>query len=512
MGDKESMKYFKKYYNKIENELYLKMDFKNHEEFELQFLRISIGRGLLLHYLVILVSIYSFYLDYYYYRKNNIDIIYRINLFHMHIAIFLLAIVFILIYTPLKKSHIQQRRRFAKTVILMNLFVTIFLASLISLNSQRYTGNIYVYMFLITVVSMAVPLYPRWVMGIYVVNHMFFMIGLVYACDDTSVMGKLLDSTTAAITSLILFLLLYRHNVKNFLNDAMLKEDKISINKVIEINPFPLLIARMEDGKILYTNDKALLFYDIPKEQADPLYLYQFYVNASDLSIIYETLKSTGKVVDFITEQRTLSGTKKNTMINYVRIDYFGEECILSGIIDIAAINQVKENLTIHATIDELTGVLNRRVGMDLLNRKFEAAKKKGIDFSVCFLDIDDLKIVNDKFGHLEGDLLIADICQVIKEEINSKDLIFRYGGDEFVIIFQDLAEEELKLICSRIEHRVKELTHIKKKPYPVSVSIGVFTHKAQMHFTLDQLIEKVDMNMYQIKLKKKSNATAPGQ
>ncbi len=498
------MKYYKKCYNYIVNELYLKMDFKNNKEFEFQYLLHSIVRGILLNWVIFFVSIYSFCLDIYLSRDSSIDITYRSNLLRLHIVIFLLSIIFIIIYTLLKKSNVRKYSRTIKTIILIDMLISITTGSLLSLNSQRYTGNINAYMLIIIAASMVIPLYPRWVIGLYCLNHVFFVIGLSYACKDSSVLAKQLDSTTAVIASIVLFLILYRNNVKNFLNDEMLKADKINFIKLVEINPFPLLISRIDDGKIIYTNHKALLFYDIQKDREEALYLKQLYVNSSDLNIIYDLIKSNESVVDFVTEQRTLSGDMKYTMVNYVLIDYFSEKCILSGITDIAEINQVKKDLTVHARIDELTGVLNRRIGMEILKKKFESSINKNEDFTVCFMDIDDLKIVNDKYGHVEGDALIVDVCEVINNEIKQNDIIFRYGGDEFVILFNDLSENDVNAIRNKIGNKLSELSLAKKKPYKYNVSIGVFTHKPEMKLSIDELIEKVDMNMYGIKLKKK--------
>lgn len=115
--------------------------------------------------------------------------------------------------------------------------------------------------------------------------------------------------------------------------------------------------------------------------------------------------------------------------------------------------------------------------------------------------------MVNDKFGHLEGDSLITDVCKVIREEIKPNDTIFRYGGEEFIILFDDDCEYEINKTCCRIGERFEALNKNKHKPYPINASIGVFSHKPEMNLNLEQIIEIVDKDMYNNKLKRKQSS-----
>ena len=137
---------------------------------------------------------------------------------------------------------------------------------------------------------------------------------------------------------------------------------------------------------------------------------------------------------------------------------------------------------------------------MDLLRKKFETAGREKKGFTISFFDIDDLKAVNDQFGHVEGDALILEACKIIREELKHNDTVFRYGGDEFVIIFDDAHEYETEMTCHRIRERFRALNQKSYKPYYINASIGVFSYKQGMNLTLEQIIQAADKNMYRNK------------
>lgn len=88
--------------------------------------------------------------------------------------------------------------------------------------------------------------------------------------------------------------------------------------------------------------------------------------------------------------------------------------------------------LFLQTTTDELTGAINRKTGMEMLEGLITKARTEGTLLSVCFVDIDDLKVVNDCYGHNEGDHLIKTVAQVLMGASVPTDSVARLGGDEF--------------------------------------------------------------------------------
>jgi diguanylate cyclase (GGDEF)-like protein len=150
--------------------------------------------------------------------------------------------------------------------------------------------------------------------------------------------------------------------------------------------------------------------------------------------------------------------------------------------------------------IDDLTGVLNRKAGISLLRKQLKFSQQKKQSFTICYIDINKLKEVNDTYGHKQGDRLITEIINVIKENIRKADKISRLGGDEFIIIFPDYNIKEAEIITKRV---LKELGNTKWKlddGYAISFSYGFAQCNGETYETVESLIEKADKQMYQFK------------
>lgn len=158
------------------------------------------------------------------------------------------------------------------------------------------------------------------------------------------------------------------------------------------------------------------------------------------------------------------------------------------------------------ASTDELTGTMNRKAGLDYLKNMMETAKKKEQCFNICYLDINNLKVVNDNLGHLYGDQMICHIISVIQQNINTNNQIIRMGGDEFLIVFFSLSQAEIKEIMEKIKVIIADEKPVPLKEYPISYSYGIaeYTVKSKQTTPMD-LITSADQEMYQYKMKYKA-------
>ncbi len=141
---------------------------------------------------------------------------------------------------------------------------------------------------------------------------------------------------------------------------------------------------------------------------------------------------------------------------------------------DITKIKAKEEELFKMATRDFLTGLYNRRYFEDLLERIFSASQR-GEKFVLLFIDCDDLKKINDTFGHLIGDEVLKTVATAIKLSIRKEDIACRWGGDEFVVILNYCKKEEgLKIAERIIENLEKMPIKIDSKTVQINVSIGM--------------------------------------
>ncbi len=120
---------------------------------------------------------------------------------------------------------------------------------------------------------------------------------------------------------------------------------------------------------------------------------------------------------------------------------------------------------------DDLTGLYNIRFLNQSLDIEIERSRRFGSMFTLIFMDIDDLKKVNDRFGHLTGSKVLIETASVLQENLRKVDIIIRYGGDEFVIIMPHATKESGFLVADRLRKTIEERVFLKNDHHPVRIT-----------------------------------------
>lgn len=154
------------------------------------------------------------------------------------------------------------------------------------------------------------------------------------------------------------------------------------------------------------------------------------------------------------------------------------------------------------ATYDSLTNTYNRRMILQILEQNIKLAKRENKPISVCFIDVDKLKYINDHLGHKIGDELLVNVTKIIKENIREMDSLARIGGDEFLIVFPNCDEEKAEEIWQRITKDFKKFNE-KNKSYSIKASHGISHFNVANNKNADELITEADEKMYKEKNKK---------
>ncbi len=157
------------------------------------------------------------------------------------------------------------------------------------------------------------------------------------------------------------------------------------------------------------------------------------------------------------------------------------------------------ETLSEQAQVDDFTGVKTRSVAIETIENYIERKRA----FYTIFIDMDGLKIVNDKYGHAEGDVYILSVSNIIKE-IYGTETISRMGGDEFLIVGDTGDEFIATSKTMQVYQRVKEIKYSYNKEYDTSVSYGIVYTYSHNSKTAKQIIDEADKKMYEFKKSKK--------
>lgn len=182
--------------------------------------------------------------------------------------------------------------------------------------------------------------------------------------------------------------------------------------------------------------------------------------------------------------------------INSFHLEWRGTPGIAYIIEDITKEREDEKRLSDLAYKDTFTGIFNRRYLLENMDHLL----KIGAAFSFCYIDINHLKMVNDTYGHAEGDKYIMSIVDLIKNGIRETDLFARIGGDEFVVLLLKCPKNQAEKKMGQLYENASHLSY-KALPYDVSFSYGIIEVPADHDvLTADSIMNSADSAMYKFK------------
>ena len=153
------------------------------------------------------------------------------------------------------------------------------------------------------------------------------------------------------------------------------------------------------------------------------------------------------------------------------------------------------------AANDPLTGILNRRFGLERLKEEFGRSVRNNLPLGVLIFDIDHFKKINDTYGHLVGDKVLANLTRIVRLGLREGDILLRYGGEEFLAILPGASTTDCLQVAERIRHLVQdaEMQH-QSQMIKMTVSIGGTSFPEKEIGDVTELIETADKNLYRAK------------
>ena len=198
-------------------------------------------------------------------------------------------------------------------------------------------------------------------------------------------------------------------------------------------------------------------------------------------------------------------GSRRMVLKSVTRIRIKGREKLLECFVDINERKHAEEEVRQLAFYDPLTRLPNRRLLLDRLAQALSARARHRREGALLYVDLDNFKTLNDTRGHNVGDLLLQQVAQRLVACVRSSDTVARFGGDEFVVIVEDLcdAPQEAALQARRVGEKILESLEstfaLDGFAYRCTASVGI-TLFADRQQTLDDLLRQADLSMYQAK------------
>jgi two-component system cell cycle response regulator len=154
--------------------------------------------------------------------------------------------------------------------------------------------------------------------------------------------------------------------------------------------------------------------------------------------------------------------------------------------------------------IDELTTLYNRRAFLIIAERYLKLAKRNNYNLLMFFIDLDNMKKINDNYGHLEGDNAIKNTAEILKKTFRDSDLVARIGGDEFIaMMLISSFEVSFNSISNRFKANIDNFNEQKQNFYNLSLSVGGVYWKVNKETLLEELMDKADIALYEHKKQK---------
>jgi diguanylate cyclase (GGDEF)-like protein/PAS domain S-box-containing protein len=176
-------------------------------------------------------------------------------------------------------------------------------------------------------------------------------------------------------------------------------------------------------------------------------------------------------------------------------IDFDGVQSKLLSAFDLTGRKRAEEQAQLLAVTDPLTGLGNYRRLLDVLHAEIERSGRTGRPFAVLLLDLDGLKAINDRYGHLAGSRALCRLGDVLRLCCRAIDTPVRYGGDEFAVILPETTVRAAGIVASRIRNRLA--TDSQQPPFSASIGVAAYPQDGE---TVEALLEIADRELYVIK------------
>lgn len=154
------------------------------------------------------------------------------------------------------------------------------------------------------------------------------------------------------------------------------------------------------------------------------------------------------------------------------------------------------------AMIDGLTGVFNRRYMDNVLKKELNRCERYSKEFSICLIDIDNFKKLNDTFGHQAGDTILGETAACISDPIREEDVVCRYGGEEFLVVLPETNIFGARVLANRIQQYVAESVLLSQHKVTFSAGLASYPNNGR---TVETLVSAADQALYQAKFNGKN-------
>ncbi|MFH1034692.1 MAG: diguanylate cyclase [Pseudomonadota bacterium] len=209
-------------------------------------------------------------------------------------------------------------------------------------------------------------------------------------------------------------------------------------------------------------------------------------------------------------EMCLMAGPEQKVVVEVRVVDttWQGQPAFLASLRDITELAKLREELRALSLVDELTGLYNRRGFLTLASQQILNAQRMSRRLHLFFIDLDDLKLINDRLGHTQGDRALVAASQVLKSTFRGSDIVARVGGDEFAALALEVEGRVEEAILLRLKQNLAERNQKGLEAFRLSLSVGATAYDPAAPRSMEELLMEADRRMYSDKRGKSHSVT----
>ena len=252
------------------------------------------------------------------------------------------------------------------------------------------------------------------------------------------------------------------------------------------VNPAGLHISGYEKGEVIGRHYLTLIRPDM-REDAARFFGRQFVKGIPNVYSEYPIIAKDGHEIWF----------GQNTQLIFRDGKVVGFQSVARDITDRKRRDEAIWEMSIR---DHLTKLYNRRGFITLTEQQLKASNRAKKMMALTFIDVDQMKAINDLLGHDIGDKALVDAADIIRKTARESDIAARIGGDEFAIVTTDINPSDVDIVSKRLQQNVEEFNILECRPYTISLSYGTVPYDPAFPASIDELLSKADKFMYRRK------------
>jgi diguanylate cyclase (GGDEF)-like protein/PAS domain S-box-containing protein len=211
--------------------------------------------------------------------------------------------------------------------------------------------------------------------------------------------------------------------------ERALRDSEHRFRAILEASPIPMTVSTLPDGEIIYANSGIESLFGLPVDKAVGSKAPTFYADPSQRQGLLAEIEKQGRILEREVQLKRADGSTYWALISSVKTELDGHPVLVASIWDVTSKREAEEKLRHAALYDELTGLPNRTLLFDLLRAELARVDRHEQPFAMLYMDLDDFKQVNDRFGHEAGDALLREVASRIKRGLRAGDVPARVGG-----------------------------------------------------------------------------------